>query len=81
MNKDLLLLTDVPEMICTVYNLQYSESYAGEVFMTCNNEPCLTLQSALNKIILLSELNYNFALLTISCNTEAIVKMPDGSDL
>ena len=35
-NKDLLLLTDVPEMVCineTVYNLQYSESYAGEVFM------------------------------------------------
>ena len=81
-NKDLLLLTDVPEMVCindTVYNLQYRESYAGEVLIPCNNEPYFTLQSELHKIFLLPELNYTFALLTVGCNTVAIFKMLDRS--
>ena len=33
----------------------------------------------MNKIFLSSELNYTYALLTISCNTVAIFKMADGS--
>jgi hypothetical protein len=81
-NKDLLLLTDVPEFVSvndTIYHVQYSESYTGHVFMISNNEPYLTLQNALNKIFLSSELNYSYALLTISCNTVAIFRMLDGS--
>ena len=81
-NKELLQLTDVPEMVSineAIYNLEYSESYAGNVFMTCNDGPFFTLQYAINRIFLLSELNYAFALLTIGCNTIAIFRMSDGS--
>ena len=49
-NKDLLLLTDVPEMISAngnIYNLHYSESYTGALFMTHNDEPYYSLESAL----------------------------------
>lgn len=45
-----------------IYTLQYSESYAGSVFMTVSNEPFLALEDALNKIFLSSQLDYNSAL-------------------
>ena len=79
-NKDLLLLSDVPEMIAAydnIYNLQYSESYAGGIFMRCSNGPYLSLKDAFRNIFLSSELNYNYALLTIGCNTVAIFKIYD----
>ena len=79
-NKDLLLLTDVPEMISAngnIYNLHYSESYTGALFMTHNDEPYYSLESAFNKIFLDSQLNYNYAFLTVACNTVAIFKSPE----
>ena len=78
--KDFLLLTEVPEMISlsnNIYTLQYSESYAGSVFMTVSNEPFIALEDALNKMFLSSQLDYNFALLTIGCNTVAIFKITE----
>ena len=76
-SKDLLLLTDIPEAVSVhnkIYNLQYSESFTGDVFITCNDEPFSTLENAFDKIFSYSELNYNYALLTIGCNTVAIFK-------
>ena len=78
--KDFLLLTEVPEMISlsnNIYTLQYSESYAGSVFMTVSNEPFLALEDALNKIFLSSQLDYNSALLTVGCNTVAIFRISE----
>lgn len=79
-NKDLLLLTDVPEMISAngnIYNLHYSESYTDALFMTHSDEPYYSLESAFNKTFLDSQLNYNYALLTVACNTVAIFKSPE----
>ena len=76
-SKDLLLLTDVPEMISAydnIYNLHYSESYAGALFTACSHEPYYSLEHAFSKIFLDSQLNYNYALLTVACNTVAIFK-------
>ena len=78
--KDFLLLTEVPEMISlsnNIYTLQYSEPYAGSVFMTVSNEPFMTLEDALKKIFLASQLDYTYALLTIGCNTVAILKISE----
>ena len=78
--KDLLLLTEVPEMISlshNIYTLQYSESYAGSLFMTVSNEPFLALEDALNKIFLSSQLDCNSALLTVGCNTVAILRISE----
>ena len=55
-SKDFLLLTEVPEMISlsnNIYTLQYSESYAGSVFMTVSNEPFFSLEDALKNIFYL----------------------------
>ena len=78
--KAFLLLTEVPEMISfsnNIYNLQYSESYAGSIFMTESNEPYMSLEDALKAIFLSSQLDYDFALLTIGCNTVAIFKISE----
>ena len=47
-NKDLLLLTDVPEMVSTdkIYRLQYSDSFSGDIFMRANNGPFVSLEHA-----------------------------------
>ncbi len=45
-SKDLLLLTDIPEAVSVddkIYNLQYSKSFTGDVFMTSNDEPFSTV--------------------------------------
>ena len=71
-NKDFLLLTDVPEMVSVdnqVYCLQYSESFAGGLSLITNREPFATLEHALNQIFSSSLLNCNTALLTIGLNT------------
>ena len=71
-NKDFLLLTDVPEMVSIddkIYCLQYSESFSGGLHMRTNSGPFVTLECALNQV--LSSL-YQTALLTIGANTVAI---------
>ena len=74
-NKDYLLLSDVPEMVSVdnkVYRLQYSESFSGDVFKLSDDEPFYTLKTDLNKIFSPTELNYQHCLLTIDCHTVAI---------
>ena len=77
-NKDYLLLSDVPEMVSVdnkVYCLQYSVSFSGDVFKIYDDEPFYTLKTALNKIFSPTELNYQHCLLTIDCITVAICKI------
>ena len=80
-NKDFLLLSDVPEMVSVdnkVYCLQYSASFSGDVFKIFDDEPFYTLKTALNKIFSPTELNYQHCLLTIDCNTVAIFMISEG---
>ena len=80
--KDYLLLTDVPDMLSIenkVYRLQYSESFSGDLFKLCDDEPFFTLRTALNKIFSSTELNYQHSLLTIDCNTVAICMISEGT--
>ena len=80
-NKDFLLLSDVPEMVSVdnkVYCLQYSASFSGDVFKIFDDEPFYTLKTALNKIFSPTELNYQHCLLTIDCNTVAICMISEG---
>ena len=79
--KDFLLLTELPAMISlynSIYTFQYSESYAGSVFMMVSNEPYMSLEVALKKVFLSSQLDYSHALLTIGCNTVAILKISEA---
>ena len=81
-NKTFLLLTDVPEMVSVsdrMYFLQYSDPFAGDLFMTTNNLPYYSLKNALNNLFLDSHLNYQHCLLTIDCNTVAIFKTSEGN--
>ena len=76
-----MLLTDAPELISVhnnVYYLQYSDSLAGDVFMITDNEPFYSLISAFNKIFSHAELDYQYCLLTIDCNTVAISMISEG---
>jgi hypothetical protein len=59
------------------YNLQYGEPYSGAIFMSYSDEPFFSLEDALSRIFSSSQLNYNFALLTIGCKTVAILKISD----
>ena len=71
----------MPEIISVdnkVYYLQYSDSFAGDVFMITDNEPFYSMTSALNKIFSHSELDYQNCLLTIDCNTLAICMISEG---
>ena len=81
-NKDYLLLSDVPEMVSVdnkVYCLQYSASFSGDVFKIFDDEPFYTLKTALNKIFSPTELNYQQCLLTIDCSTVAICMISEGT--
>ena len=81
-NKDYLLLSDVPEMVSVdnkVFCLQYSASFSGDVFRVLDDEPFYTLRTALNKIFSPTELNYQHCLLTIDCNTVAICMVSEGT--
>ena len=65
---DYLLLTDVPCVVSLynkVYTLQYSESLTGSLFMTSNNDPYMSLQYKLMKVVSNSGLSYNCCLLTV----------------
>ena len=69
-NKDCLLLTDVPEFVDMnniTFRLQYSDSFSGALFMSVNNYPFVTLENALNEVF--QSLNYKSCLLTIGMNT------------
>ena len=73
-NKDYLLLTDVPEFVDmnnSTFHLQYSDSFSGALFMTVNNFLFVTLENALNEVF--HSLNYKSCLLTIGMNTVAIL--------
>jgi hypothetical protein len=78
-NKDFLLLTDVPELVDIgndTFCLEYSESFTGALFMTANNDPYVTLEHAFNEIFVTS--NYKSCLLTIGLNTVSIfMPFPD----
>ena len=59
-NKDFLLLTDVPEMASVsdkIYHLQYSDPCGGDLFMTTVTLP-YSLQNALNNLFLSSQINF-----------------------
>ena len=78
-NKDFLLLTEVPEFVAInndTFNLAYSESFSGAIFMTINNYPYVTIQYACNEIFF--NLHYKSCLLTIGMSTVAIfMPFPD----
>ena len=60
-----------------MYCLQYSDPFAGDLFMATNNLPVLpyySLENALNNLFLDSQLNFQHCLLTVDCNTVAIPK-------
>jgi hypothetical protein len=81
-NKPFLLLTDLPEMVSIfdkIYYLQYSNPFAGDLFMTTDNLPHYSLENALNNLFFNSQLNYRYCLLTIDCNTVAILKTSDSN--
>jgi hypothetical protein len=68
--KDFLLLTDVPEILSInndYFNLTYSDSFSGALWMECNNEQYVTLEHALHEVF--DADNYKACLLTIRTNT------------
>ena len=46
-----------------MYSLQYSDAFAGDLFMAINNLPYYSLQNALNSLFLDSQLNHQHCLL------------------
>ena len=73
-NKDFLLLTDVPVFVSfdnNTFHLQYSESFSGALFMTVNSDPYMTVEHSFYEIFVSS--NYKSCLLTIAMNTVAII--------
>ncbi|XP_028402113.1 uncharacterized protein LOC114525103 [Dendronephthya gigantea] len=73
-NKSYLLLTDVPEFVDIdnhTFNLQYSDSFSGALYLSENSFPYVTLEHALNEVFY--SLNYKSCLLTIGMNTVAIM--------
>jgi len=73
-NKNFLLLTDVPEFVDMnniTFHLEYSDSFSGALHMTVNNYPFVTLENALNEVF--HSLNYKSCLLTIGMNCVAII--------
>ena len=78
-----LLLTDVPAMVSLnekTYNLTYSgESLSGQLFMTDNNGPYISLKNAFTEIFFGGETNCECSLLTIDCNTVAVFNMLNNS--
>ena len=64
-----------------MYCLQYSDPFAGDLFMATNNLQVsyYSLENALNNLFLDSQLNYQHCLLTVDCNTVAIFKTSEGN--
>ncbi len=58
------------------FQLQYTESLSGELFMTINNDVYVTLEHTFNKLFFI--LNYKTCLLKTGMNTVAIfMPFPD----
>ena len=56
----------MPEIVSVsdqMYSLQYSVSFAGDLFMTTTNLPYFSLENAVNNLFLDSELNHQHCLL------------------
>ena len=76
-----LLLTELPNMLTvlkTNYQLEFSESYTGNLHAATLNENIpyvMALDCALQSLLLES---YNSFLLTIGCNTVSIYTLPNG---
>jgi hypothetical protein len=73
--KDFLLLTDVPEILPInndTFNLEYcSDSFSGALWMEYNNEPYVTLEHAFHEVF--DAGNYRACLLIIQANTVAVL--------
>ena len=72
--RDFLLLTDVPEILSInndTFNLEYSDSFSGTLWMDQNNEPYVTLEHAFHEVFDVG--NYKACLLTIRANTVAVL--------
>ncbi|CAB3990181.1 ATP-dependent DNA helicase PIF1 [Paramuricea clavata] len=72
--KDFLLLTDVPEILSInndTFNLEYSDSFSGALWMDQGNEPYVTLEHAFHEVF--DAGNYKACLLTIQANTVAVL--------
>lgn len=61
----------------TIYNLEYSDPLAGDIFMKRTNFPYNTLKDAFGKLFSDLQVNYKHCLLTVNANTVAIFQ---GSD-
>jgi hypothetical protein len=64
--KEFLLLTDVPEILSInndTFNLEYSDSFSGALWMAYNNEPYLTLEHAFHEVFNVG--NYKACLLIL----------------
>ena len=62
----------MPEIACVsdqMYCLQYSDPFAGDLFMTTNNLPYYSLENDLNNLLWDSQLNYEHCLLIVDCDT------------
>ena len=57
-----------------IYALTYSESLTGEMYMSNNNGPYVTLKNAFDDLFYAVEINYECCLLTIDCSTVAVFK-------
>ena len=63
-----------------MYCLQYSDAFAGDLFMATNNLSLYySLENALDDLFLHARLNYQHCLLTVDCNTVAIFKTSEGN--
>ncbi|CAB3983680.1 ATP-dependent DNA helicase PIF1 [Paramuricea clavata] len=81
-NKSFLLLSDVPEMVSVsdkIYDLKFSDPYAGDLFTTTIDLPYYSLEEAFNNLFSDMQLNYQYCLLTIGCNTVSIFKASEGN--
>jgi hypothetical protein len=72
--KDFLLLTDVPEVLSInndTFNLEYSDSFSGALWTEYNNEPYVTLEHAFHEVF--DGGNYKACLFIIRANTVAVL--------
>ncbi len=79
-NKNFLLLSDIPKIISlcnTVYFVQYSDPFAGNLFTISNSLPYCSLEYAFNNPFSGPCSSYQYCLLTIDCNTVAIFRTSD----
>ena len=77
-----LLLTELPNMVTvldTNYQLQFSESYTGNLHVNMINEHIPYVMPFVCAIECLLQQNYDSFLVTIQSNTVSVYSMPNGS--